>query len=338
MFLFTGGAVVAQDTLAGEKERGTLETLLTTAASRREIVAAKLLLVLTVAVAITTIQVGNLLVYARLQLIPSAAQLADVMTPSLAAGLLLFLLPLAALISAALLLVSGYAKSYREAQFNFMPILLLSAMPALAATLPGISLRSAIVVVPIANISVGVRELLIGRIDLPFLHRGVAGHRGRRRVDRADDRTRALQRTADRARRSANIARGTAARIAHGGQRLLVVCRHVGGVAAGLAEPGPERRHPRAGRSSICVGIFLTGSFLFLRRYRLPARDMLLLNRPRLAGLDCRGGRRPGGARDGSRRRAAGEPGGAGPARSARELRPVSRCPTTSASGSSCRC
>ncbi len=41
MFLLSGGSVVAMDIVAGEKERGSLETLLTTAAGRGEIVAAK---------------------------------------------------------------------------------------------------------------------------------------------------------------------------------------------------------------------------------------------------------------------------------------------------------
>src|SRR6516164_4546692 len=41
MMMFTGGAVAAMDIIAGEKERGTLETLLTTAAGRQEIVSAK---------------------------------------------------------------------------------------------------------------------------------------------------------------------------------------------------------------------------------------------------------------------------------------------------------
>jgi sodium transport system permease protein len=275
MFLFTGGAVVAQDTLAGEKERGTLETLLTTAASRREIVTAKLLLVLTVAVTITTIQVGNLLAYARLQLIPSAARLADVVTPSLAAGLLLFLLPLAALISAALLLVSGYAKSYREAQFNFMPILLLSAMPALAATLPGISLRSAIVVVPIANISVGVRELLVGRVDLPFLVAAWLITAGAaawtvRMTERALSNERLIVPSVGEPRARDGVTALTAGAVFSWFAAMLAVLLLV---SLNLGQTVDIR-----GQVLInLVGIFLAGSFLFLRRYRLPARDMLLL-------------------------------------------------------------
>ena len=275
MFLFTGGAVVAQDTLAGEKERGTLETLLTTAASRREIVTAKLLLILTVALTITTIQVGNLLACARLQLIPSAARLADVVTPALALGLLLFLLPLAALISAALLLVSGYAKSYREAQFNFMPILLLTAMPALAATLPGISLRSAIVVVPIANISVGVREVLVGRVDLPFLAAAwliTAGAAAwtMRMAERALSNERLIVPSLGEPHTRDGVTVLTAGAVfswfAGMWAVLLLVSLNLG-----------QSVDIRGQLLINLVGIFLTGSFLFLRRYRLPVRDMLLL-------------------------------------------------------------
>jgi sodium transport system permease protein len=275
MFLFTGGAVVAQDTLAGEKERGTLETLLTTAASRRDIVTAKLLLVLTVAVVITTIQVGNLLAYARFRLIPSAAQLADVVTLPLAAGLLIFLLPLAALISAALLLVSGYAKSYREAQFNFMPILLLSAVPALAATLPGISLRSAIVAVPIANISVGVRELLMGRTDWPFLIAAWLVTAGAaawivRLAEQALSTERLIVPSSSEGRSLSGAPPLTAGAVfswfAGMWAVLLLISLNLG--------PDVDIR----GQILInLVGIFLGGSVLFLRRFKLRAREVLLL-------------------------------------------------------------
>jgi sodium transport system permease protein len=42
-------------------------------------------------------------------------------------------------------------------------------VPALAAVLPGISLRSAIALVPIANVSVAVREVMVGKYDWPMI-------------------------------------------------------------------------------------------------------------------------------------------------------------------------
>jgi sodium transport system permease protein len=169
LFIFSGGAVVATDLIAGEKERGTLETLLTTGAERTEIVAAKHLVILAVALVITVIQSANLLVYVGLKLIPVRVDLAAAVPPAVALLLLVLYLPLAALASSLLLLVSGYAKSYKEAQLYFLPVFLLGLLPALAPLLPGLPLRSAIVFVPLANIAMAAKEILVGDFDWPMI-------------------------------------------------------------------------------------------------------------------------------------------------------------------------
>lgn len=167
--VFIGGSVVAIDTMAGEKERGTLETLLTTGASRVEIVAAKQLLVLAVGVAIAVLQVVNLLVYAGFGLIPLPEAFKITITPPGALFLLLLLVPVATLFSGALLWVSAISRSYKEAQLNLTPLMLGSLVPAAAGLLPGLKLRSAIALVPVANAAVGCKEVLTGLYDVPFL-------------------------------------------------------------------------------------------------------------------------------------------------------------------------
>jgi sodium transport system permease protein len=271
--LFSGGAVVAQDTLAGEKERGTLETLLTTAAARREIVAAKFLLVLTVALVITVTQVLNLLVYVGFGLIPTTTNLAAVVSPALALGLLVFLLPLAALVAGVLLLASGYARSYREAQLYFLPILLIGAIPALAGSLPAISLRSAIVVVPVANISVGVKEMLVGRVDWLMLltswlvAAAAAGY------------------TMVLAARTLSTERLIVPSVGEAPERPGVPALRLGRVAAWFGvmwalmlvislNAGADF-DIRLQLLVNLVGIFLGGSLLFIRRFRLDARAVL---------------------------------------------------------------
>lgn len=169
LFILSSGAVVAIDSLAGEKERGTLETLLTTSAGRLEILAAKQLVIVAVALVITCIQLGNLLLYIGLKLLPVPPNLAAAVTPGAALVLLLLYLPMAALAANVLLLVSGYARSYKEAQMYFLPVLLVGLVPAMASLLPGIPLRSAIVLVPVANIAVAAREILIGAYDWPMI-------------------------------------------------------------------------------------------------------------------------------------------------------------------------
>ena len=169
LFILSGGAVVATDTLAGEKERGTLETLLTTAAGRRAIIAAKLLAIFAVALATTLIQALNFLAYVVFRFVPLPAAFALDLSPATALAVLVMLLPVAALVSAVLLLTSGIATSYKEAQLYFFPTFLLTLAPALASFLPGLSLRSAIAVVPIAGVAVGVKEILTGAADPPML-------------------------------------------------------------------------------------------------------------------------------------------------------------------------
>jgi len=165
LFILSAGAVVATDSIAGEKERGTLETLLTTAASRAEIVAAKHLAILTVALAVTLIQTASFLVYVGFRLIPLPAGLSAAVPPAVAGLLLLLYLPVAAVASAVLLLVSGLARSYKEAQLYFLPVFLLGLVPALAPFLPGLPLRSAILFVPVSNVAVAVKEVLAGSRD-----------------------------------------------------------------------------------------------------------------------------------------------------------------------------
>ncbi|MFO8174135.1 MAG: ABC transporter permease subunit [Longimicrobiales bacterium] len=169
LLMLSGGSIVAVDAISGEKERGTLETLLTTAADRREIVRAKLLAVIAVGLAVAVINVVNLVVYLVVGLLELPAGLAAEITFIELILLLILSMPVAVLVAAALLLLSGAARSFKEYQIYFYPVFLAFALPSLAAILPGIELRSAISLVPLAGVSVAVREILEGNLDLPFI-------------------------------------------------------------------------------------------------------------------------------------------------------------------------
>ncbi len=169
VFILSGGAIAANDLLAGEKERGTLETLLTTSASRVEIIAAKHLTTLSIAGFITVVQIGNLMMYVGFRVIPISTKFAAAITPGVALLLLMLFLPVAALLSSVLLLTSGFAKSYKEAQLYFLPVTLIAILPALAPMLPDVPLRSIICLMPIANIAIAAKEILIGWYDWPMI-------------------------------------------------------------------------------------------------------------------------------------------------------------------------
>ena len=165
----TGASVAAMDSIAGEKERGSLETLLTTSVSRFEIVTAKQLTILSVALFITLAQAGNLFVYLALGFIEFSAELEIDVSPGAVLVLFALFVPVAVVVSSLLLLVSAYAKTYRETQLYLLPVFLGLMILTAAGLLPAISLRSLIAVVPVANVSVAVREIMVGHYDLPML-------------------------------------------------------------------------------------------------------------------------------------------------------------------------
>jgi sodium transport system permease protein len=169
IFLSIVGAMYpAMDLAAGEKERGTMETLLCSPASRTDIVLGKFLLVLTGSLA----AVACSLVSLALTLSIMAAALRDGPAGKAAAGLTVdpvglvgvvaMVVPVAVLFSAVLLAASIFAKSQKEAQSYVTPILLLVFIPIFIGTLPGIDLDLGLAWVPILNISLVCREMLSG--------------------------------------------------------------------------------------------------------------------------------------------------------------------------------
>ena len=169
LLMLTGGSIMAADAISGEKERGTLETLLTTAAARSDIVTAKLLGIVAVGISVAVVNILNLLVYVVLGVVDLPENFAVALSALDLVLLLILFLPLTVLISSALLLLSGYAKTYKEYQIYFFPLFLVFLVPSLAGMLPGMDLRSAIALVPIAGIGVAVREIMVGEYDWLFL-------------------------------------------------------------------------------------------------------------------------------------------------------------------------
>ena len=277
MMMLTGGSIVATDALAGEKERGTLETLLTTAASRVEIVTAKNLSILAVAFATSVLNIVNIVVWMQLDLIAAPAGLKLVIPAG--AGLLLLLLyaPAAVLLSTSLLLVSGRSKTYKEAQLLFAPVMLIAMAVAAIPVLPGVELRSAIVLLPIANLGVAAREILTGHYDWPLLAAAWAVTAGAAALlARASVRTLSAEKlitasdtdAADLAGGPALFPRRVARWFAVLWALLLVWQLNVGG--------GIDSRLLIVTNMSV----FGAAAWLMIARYRLPVRETLSLRNP----------------------------------------------------------
>ena len=178
MMLLGGGSVAALDSLAGERERGTLSTLFVSSLERSEILGAKFAAVASMSVGVALLQMLNLGFYVGMGWVLVPIEM------SLATGLLVFaclslIFAAEALFTAALLLhVSAHSRTFKEAQLFFFPIFLVAFALSLSGLLPGWEARSAMSLVPLAGPGLAIPELLAGRIDVLVLILQVGLHAG----------------------------------------------------------------------------------------------------------------------------------------------------------------
>jgi sodium transport system permease protein len=281
LLMLTGGSIVAADAIAGEKERGTLETLLTTAARRSDIVRAKMLAIVAVGLAVSLINVANLLFYLVLGILDLPMSLRVDLGPVDLAVLLALFVPVTVLVAAALLLLSGISKSYKEYQIYFFPVFLVLLVPTLAATLPGIELRSAVALVPLAGLAVAVREILVGTLDAPFvalafLSTGAVAAILARRTERALSTERLVSVSELDA---ADLTGGAALFPRHVLRWFLGLWVALFVVSLWFA----DGLDIRAQLAVNLLGIFFCGSVLMVRAYRLDVRETFALRAPPVA-------------------------------------------------------
>jgi sodium transport system permease protein len=159
----TSGFYAALDLTAGEKERGTLQTLLTAPVRSVEIVAGKYLAVLALTLAATVCNLGSI----ALTLSRATAAMESGARFSLglssAGAIFLTVLPAALLIVALLMAIGVLARSYREGQTYLMPLLLLVMLAGFASFLPGAELSAGTALVPLLNVTLLVHDILIGK-------------------------------------------------------------------------------------------------------------------------------------------------------------------------------
>ncbi len=167
LMALTGAFYPAVDIVAGEKERGTLETLLLSGAGRTELVLGKYLAVATVSLCAAVLNLGSLA--ASLSQLASLAASAGGSAPlSVGTGVLgviaLVLVPTVAVLSALALALSTCARSYKEGQHYLTPLFVLVMPLAMAGTLPNVELTAELALVPVVNVVLLVKELIRGDV------------------------------------------------------------------------------------------------------------------------------------------------------------------------------
>jgi sodium transport system permease protein len=170
MMALTGAFYPAVDLCAGEKERGTMETLLISPATRTEIVIGKFLTVMLASVMTAVLNLVSMGL-TGLQLAMKVGSAANngaaggsgFAPPTLQSAfwMALLLIPLAALFSAVCVALAVLARSMKEGQYYMTPLYMV-ALPLIFLTLaPGIELNFFYSLVPITGVALLLRALIV---------------------------------------------------------------------------------------------------------------------------------------------------------------------------------
>ena len=159
------------DLTAGEKERGTMETLLVSPASRVDIVMGKFLTVLTISVITALLNLLSLgfslgfIVHLAAESLPFQFSI----SPWSLLLILLLLIPVAVLFSAICMAIASFTRSFKEGQNLLTPVNILTAFLGMVAMLPGIELTPAVAIIPVANVALLIKKILLGEANLPMI-------------------------------------------------------------------------------------------------------------------------------------------------------------------------
>ncbi len=167
IFMFSGAMYPAIDMTAGEKERRTLEALLSAPAGRDGIILGKLLAA-TTSVAVTAVLAITSLVFSFRVLHINDAQFRE------AAGQLplnahnvalmgLALLPLCALSASLMIAIALFAKGFKEAQSYLTPLIMAAMFPIIVSFVP-LQLTPATALIPLLNVSQLIKEIFLGEV------------------------------------------------------------------------------------------------------------------------------------------------------------------------------
>lgn len=171
----TGAMYPAIDLSAGEKERGTIETILCSPVSRTHIVLGKFLMVLTAALCTAVLAIISMGVSFSVAKTYMAGRggADNPLNASIglkAIGAVFFMvLPLAVFFAAAMLAIALFAKSYKEAQSYLSPLLIVAILPAIGGILPGVEINSRLAMIPVLSTSLISKEIVSGTFHWNYI-------------------------------------------------------------------------------------------------------------------------------------------------------------------------
>lgn len=172
-FGFLGCMYPAIDLFTGEKERGTIETLLTTPVRRWQILFGKMgVVVLSGLLASTCALLGLFLSIEVFDLVKNPELLEiihEILSPTFILMMYGLLFPLTVFFAGTMIPIAVYAKSFKEAQSIITPLNIVMVLPAMVGFFPGIELNAMTAAIPVVNIVLATKELIAGTLDFSLL-------------------------------------------------------------------------------------------------------------------------------------------------------------------------
>jgi sodium transport system permease protein len=162
LMTITGAVYPAIDVTAGERERGTLEILAAAPVPRLDVLFAKYVAVLTVAMLTALVNLGSMAFTLYLSGVAATLLGPEALSPIVWLQVLALLLLFAAFFSAVLLTLTSFARSFKEAQAYLVPLMLVALLPGILSLIPGLQLTGVLAVAPLLNVALLTRDLLEG--------------------------------------------------------------------------------------------------------------------------------------------------------------------------------
>ena len=168
MFIFLGAMYPAIDLGAGEKERGSLETLLSSPATKFEITMGKLMVVSLTGLASGLISViGISFPLYFLDNIPDQIKstVLEIISPFMIVSIVFLMIQIAIFFASMLLSISFYARSFKEAQSLMGPLNIAVFIPLMLTLGPGIEIDHVTALIPLVNVGLLTKEILAGSLE-----------------------------------------------------------------------------------------------------------------------------------------------------------------------------
>lgn len=152
----------------GEKERGTLETLLLTPMPKSNIVLAKFSVIFTTSFLSVAVTLLSYLFWTYIFTMGGKMTGLGFLSNVSSFDILLvavLLIPLTSIFASLMLSASIYAKNMKEAQAYMSPIMMLGFMPVIVAFVPGMELNWKTALIPVTNVALAMKDLIKGTVD-----------------------------------------------------------------------------------------------------------------------------------------------------------------------------